>query len=130
MSRIQQTGRLTELERKKGDKMKIKTIAKNATISITKLCESYNMARFDDYELKTIIKAQIQASCNIIKDCSILVRVFQSETEDYITRFTVEYYDNQEPRTFQYHMPVYSIEMKMAFSKDHEFIHGVAQIFR
>lgn len=114
----------------KGDKMKIKTIAKNATISIKKLCKSYNMARFDDYELKKIIKAQIQASCNILKDCSILVRVFQSEEEDYITRFIVEYSDRQEPRTFQYYMPVYSIEMRMAFSKDHEFIHGVAQIFR
>ena len=110
--------------------MKFKTIAKNATESIKKLCESYNMARFDDYELKTIIKAQIQASCNILKDCSILVRVFKSEKQDYITRFTVEYTDKNEDRKFQCDLPVYSIEMGMAFSKDYEFIHGIAQIFR
>lgn len=111
--------------------MKFKTIAKNATPSIEKLCASYNMARFDDYELKTIIKAQIQASCNILNDCSILVRVFKSEEEDYITRFTVEYMETQqEHKTFEYHLPVYSIEMGMAFSKDHEYIHGIAQIFR
>ena len=110
--------------------MKFKTIAKNATPSIEKLCASYNMARFDDYELKKIIKAQIQASCNILKDCCILVRVFQSDEEDYITRFTVEYFEKEEDKTFEYNMTVYSIEMGMAFSKDREFIHGIAQIFR
>ena len=107
--------------------MKFKTIAMNATPSIEKLCDSYNRARFDDYELKTIIKAQIQASCNILKDCSILVRVFQSDEEDYITRFIVEYMEKQqENKTFEYRLHVYSIEM----GKDHEFIHGIAQIFR
>lgn len=110
--------------------MKFKTIARNASVSIEKLCVSYNMARFDDYELKTIIKAQIQASCNILKDCSILVRVFKSAEEDYITRFTVEYLDKQEEKTFQYLLPVYSEEMGMAFANDHEFIHGIAHIFR
>ena len=110
--------------------MKFKTIAMNATPSIEKLCVSYNMSRFDDYELKTILKAQIQASCNILKDCCILVRVFQSDEEDYITRFTIEYLDKQDTKTFEYNLPVYSIEMGMAFSKDHEFIHGIAQIFR
>lgn len=110
--------------------MKFKTIANNAAVTIEKLCDSYNRARFDDYELKTIIKAQIQASCNILKDCSILVRVFKSEKKDYITRFTVEYLDKQDNKTVECHLPVYSIEMRMAFSKDHEFIHGIAQIFR
>lgn len=110
--------------------MKFKTIALNASVSIKKLCDLYNMTPPVDRELKTIIKAQIQASCNILKDCCILVRVFGSEDEVYITRFTVEYLDKQEVRTFQYHLPAYSEEMAMEMAKDHEFIHGIAQIFR